>query len=133
MATAYQDRIFSSPSPNIGDEPYFEAARQGKLAIKYCGDCNRYHHYPRALCPFCHSPKTEWRHSVGRGTIYTYSITRQSGPVPYAIAYVTLDEGPSMMTNIVDCDLDSIRIGQRVCVTFKSSDGGVDVPMFRPE
>jgi uncharacterized OB-fold protein len=53
-------------------------------------------------------------------------------PVPYAIAYVTLAEGVTMMTNIVDCDLDGIRIGQAVKVVFKPSDGGPSVPMFSP-
>jgi uncharacterized OB-fold protein len=51
-------------------------------------------------------------------------------PVPYAIGYVTLEEGVTMMTNIVDCDLDAIRIGQRVKVVFKPTDGGPPVPMF---
>ena len=132
MTTPYQERKIAAPQPNIGDEPYFEAAAKGKLAIKYCPDCKRYHHYPRVICPFCHSLKTEWREVEGRGTIYTYSIARKSGPVPYAIAYVTLDEGPSMMTNIVDCDLDSIRIGQKVKVVFKPTEGGPPVPMFKP-
>jgi len=54
-------------------------------------------------------------------------------PVPYALAYVTLDEGVTMMTNIVDCDLDAIRIGQRVKVVFKPTEGGPPVPMFTPE
>ncbi len=53
-------------------------------------------------------------------------------PVPYAIGYVTLEEGVTMMTNIVDCDLDAIRIGQRVRVVFKSTDGGPPVPTFTP-
>ena len=53
-------------------------------------------------------------------------------PVPYVMAYVTLDEGPVMMTNIVDCDFDAIRIGQRVRVVFKLSENGPPVPMFTP-
>jgi uncharacterized OB-fold protein len=53
-------------------------------------------------------------------------------PEPYAIAYVTLDEGPTMMTNVVDCELDAVRIGQRVRVVFKPSEGGPPVPMFTP-
>ena len=67
----------------------------------------------------------------GRGTIYSYSVMRRV-PVPYAIGYVTLEEGVTMMTNIVDCDLDAIRIGQRVKVVFKPTDGGPPVPMFTP-
>ena len=59
--------------------------------------------------------------------------TASCGPrVPYAIAYVTLDEGVTMMTNIVDCDLDTIRIGQAVRVVFRPTEGGPPVPMFAP-
>ncbi len=132
MATAYQERTIAAPQLNTGDEPFFDGATQGKLMIKYCNDCRKFHHYPRALCPFCFSDKTEWKEAKGTGTVYTYSISRRSGPVPYAIAYVTLDEGPSMMTNIVDCDLDTIQCGQKVKVTFKSTEGGPSVPMFKP-
>ena len=52
--------------------------------------------------------------------------------VPYAIAYVTLDEGVTMMTNLVDCDFDTLKIGQRVRVVFKPTDGGPPVPTFTP-
>ena len=84
-----------------------------------------------AICPFCFSDKTELQQASGNGRIYTYSVMRRA-PIPYAIAYVTLSEGPTMMTNIVDCDLDKIRIGQSVRLVFKPSDGGPPVPMFTP-
>lgn len=132
MATPYQERTIPAPHLNEGDAPYFEAAAQGKLLVKYCTDCKQYHHYPRALCPFCFSDKTEWKEAKGTGTVYSYSITRASGAVPYAIAYVTLDEGVSMMTNIVECDLDTIRCGQKVTVTFRPAEGGIVIPMFKP-
>ena len=90
------------------------------------------HYYPRALCPFCLSDKVSWQEAKGTGTIYTYSVTRRGGPVPYCIAYVKLDEGVSMMTNIVDCDLDTVRCDQKVKVVFKKSEGGVSIPMFTP-
>jgi uncharacterized OB-fold protein len=131
MSTPYQDRKIPAPKLNYGDAPYFEAASLGKLLLKYCNGCNQYHHYPRALCPFCFSDKTEWKEAKGTGTIYSYSVTRVSGPTPYAIAYVALDEGVTMLTNIVDCDLDTIRIGQKVQVTFKSSEEGPGIPMFK--
>lgn len=131
MATQYQDRKISDPKFNYGDEPFFEAATKGKLLVKFCNDCGQYHHYPRALCPFCFSDKTEWKEATGAGTIYSYSVTRVSGPTPYVIAYVTLAEGPTMLTNIVDCDLDTIRCGQKVQVTFKQSENGTGIPMFK--
>ena len=64
----------------------------------------------RAHCPFCFSDKTRLQQASGCGEIYTYSVMRRT-PIPYAIAYVTLAEGPTMMTNIIDPALDRIRIG----------------------
>ena len=104
---------------------------QGKLLVKRCTACGERHHYPRAICPFCGSDRTEWTEASGRGTVYSYSVLRRA-PIPYAIAYVTLAEGPTMMTNIVDCDLDAIRIGQAVRVVFKPTEDGPPVPMFAP-
>lgn len=133
MATPYQERKIPAPPLNEGDAPFFEGAAAGKLMIKYCSDCKQYHHYPRPMCPLCHSTNTEWRQAKGTGTVYSFSISRASGPVLYAIAYVTLDEGTSMMTNIVETDLDTIRSGQRVTVVFKSTeDPRYAVPMFKP-
>ena len=132
MPTQYQERKMRDPAMNPGDEPYFQAAAEGKLLLKKCNECGEHHHYPRALCPFCWSDKVEWVQAKGTGEIYTYSVTRRGGPVPYCIAYVTLDEGPKMMTNIVDCDLDTIKIGQRVKVSFKKTEGGATVPCFAP-
>jgi uncharacterized OB-fold protein len=45
---------------------------------------------------------------------------------------VKLDEGVTMMTNIVDTDLDTVHIGQRVKVRFAETDGGAPVPVFAP-
>ena len=128
---AAQERKIPAPETNPETKPFWEAAAQGRLLIKKCLACGRVHFYPRAICPFCGSDKTEWVTASGRGTVYSYSVMRRV-PVPYALAYVTLEEGVSMMTNIVDCDLDAIRIGQRVTVAFKPSEGGPPVPMFRP-
>ncbi len=61
--------------------------------------------------------------------IYSYSVTRQAKP-PYVIAYVTLDEGVSMLTNIVDCEIDKIRIGQKVRVKFSEAGDGYALPVF---
>jgi uncharacterized protein len=132
MATPYQERTIRDPAMNPGDQAYFDAAAQGKLMLKKCNDCGEVHHYPRALCPSCFSDRVEWVQAKGTGEIYTYSVTRRGAPQPYCIAYVTLDEGVRMMTNIVDCDLDTVKIGQRVKLVFKKSEGGFSIPMFTP-
>ncbi|RPI45315.1 MAG: DNA-binding protein [Betaproteobacteria bacterium] len=130
MATPYQDRKLGDPILNVGDEPYFEAAAKGKLLLKKCKDCGQYHHFPRGICPHCFSTNVDWVEAKGTGTIYSYSVTRRAGPIPYCIAYVTLDEGVTVLTNIVDCDLDTVKIGQKVKLTFKATGNGTQVPMF---
>ncbi len=125
------ERKISAPAVNLETQKFWDAAAEGKLLIKKCTACGEPHFYPRGHCPFCFSDKTEWVEASGNGTIYTYSVMRRA-PIHYAIAYVTLAEGPTMMTNIVDCDLDSIKIGQAVRLVFKPSEGGAPVPMFTP-
>jgi hypothetical protein len=99
--------------------------------VKACTACRRAHHYPRPICPFCGSNRTEWKDSAGRGVIYSYSVMRRATP-PYVLAYVTLDEGPTMMTNLVDCDFDALRIGQPVRVVWTPTDGGPAGPHVHP-
>jgi uncharacterized OB-fold protein len=128
---AGQKRAIPPPVITAETRPYWEGAAAGQLLIKHCTACGEFHHYPRSICPFCGSDRTEWRQASGRGTVYSFSVMRRAAE-PYAIAYVTLEEGVTLMTNIVDCDLDQIRIGQAVRVVFKPSDGGPAVPMFAP-
>lgn len=125
------ERKFPAPVPNPETKPFWEAADEGRLLLKRCRSCGDVHYYPRAYCPFCGSGETEWQPASGGGTIYSYSVMRRA-EVPYAIAYVALDEGVTMMTNLVDCDLDAIRIGQRVRLVFKPTEGGPPVPTFTP-
>jgi len=125
-------RKIPSPAVNAENKPFFDAAVRGRLLIRKCISCGEVHHYPRAICPYCFSDRTEWMEAKGSGTIYSYSVLRRGVPEPYCIAYVTLEEGVSMLTNIVDCDLDAVRIGQKVKVVFKPSEGGPPVPMFTP-
>ena len=118
------------PSPPVNPESkaFFDAAREGKLLLGKCSACKDLHYYPRAICPFC-SGKTELVAAKGTGKIYSYSVMRRVAE-PYAIAYVTLDEGVTMLTNMVDCDLDRLRIGDAVRLVFKAADGGEMIPMF---
>jgi uncharacterized protein len=125
------ERKIQAPQPNPETQAFWDAAAAGKLMVGKCDDCGKTHFYPRAICPFCFSDKTGLQQASGEGVVYTYSVMRRA-PIPYCIAYVTLAEGPSMMTNIVDCDFDQVRIGQKVRLVFKPSDGGPPIPMFTP-
>lgn len=122
-------RVFPPPvTPETA--PFWEAASRGVLLYGHCNACNEPHYFPRRFCPLCFSDKVEWKAASGRATIYTYSIMRRSPTGPFAIAYVTLEEGPSLLTNIVDSDLDAVKIGAAVRLVFKPSEGGAPVPFF---
>ncbi len=121
----------ASPVVTVETQPFWNAARAGRFVVPVCTACGRVHWYPRAICPFCDSEKVEWRPASGRGTIYTFSVMRRVKQA-YAIAHVTLAEGPTMLTNIIDCDFDKLSIGQAVAVVFKESENGQPVPMFAP-
>jgi uncharacterized OB-fold protein len=130
--TDHTQRQIPAPLINPENAPFYEAAAQGQLLLGKCNDCAEYHFYPRLLCPHCFSANTEWVPARGSGTIYSFSTMRRGVPVPYTIAYVTLDEGVSMLTNIVDCDPDSLNIGDKVGVVFRKAEDGSAVPVFAP-
>ena len=111
--------------------PFWEAARNGQLLLKHCRACGKVHYYPRPLCPLCLSDQTEWLPASGEGSIHTFSVMRRVKE-PYAIAYVDLAEGVTMLTNIVDCDLDALRIGQPVRLCWRTAEDGTPIPVFAP-
>ena len=124
-------------SPPIVDEesrPFWTRAREGGFLIKHCRECDQPHWYPRSRCPFCMSDDTVWKEAAGTGVIYSYSVMRRSTE-PYIVAFVTLDEGPRVLTNIVECDPNNLRIGMRVVMAFRhpeNDDGETAIVVFRP-
>ncbi|WP_029039976.1 Zn-ribbon domain-containing OB-fold protein [Cucumibacter marinus] len=108
---------------------FWQALEEGRFLIRFCADCEKAHWYPRAICPHCHSAHTEWREGSGEGNIYSYSVMRRA-ETPYTIAYVRLDEGPILMTNIVDSDLEAITVEHRVRLAWGHKVDGQTMPMF---
>ena len=127
------------PLPQVTPEtePYWAGAAEGRLLLNECGNCGLVYHYPRAHCPDCFSDEVEWIEAAGTGEVYAYSVAqRMSGwpedDLPLIVAYVELDEGPRVMTN-VDADPEEVEIGTRVGVTFaETEEEGVAIPLFRP-
>ena len=121
------------PAPRVLPEslPYWQAADEGRLLLKECRGCGKLHHYPRDICPHCLSDDTAWVDAAGTGSVYSFSTMGQ-GEAAYTLAFVTLDEGVTLMTNLVDAEPGRFAIGQRVKVVSKPSQGGHAVPMFAP-
>ncbi len=124
------DHVPVAPPDSPESAAFYAAAKQGRFLIGRCSGTGRYFWYPRAVSPFDLGPAT-LEPACGQGVIYSYSVMRRVDP-PFAIAYVTLAEGPTMMTNLVECDFDALAIGQAVTLVWKSSADGTPVPCFRP-
>ncbi len=112
--------------------PFWRAAAEGRLLLPRCRSCGRAHWYPRPFCPFCRSVDVEWEQASGKGVVYSFSVMRRAR-APYCVALVSLDEGPTLMTNLVDGTSAPPSIGQRVQVAFVVSTEGRRVPVFRPD
>jgi uncharacterized protein len=123
-------QLYPAPPENTDSAPFYDAAAEGRFIGRRCTACGEFHWYPRPFCPFC-AGATEWADLSGHGTLYSFSVLRRATP-PYALAYVTLDEGPTMLTNLVHCDFTCLRIGQRVNLRFMPAEGGRSIPCFEP-
>jgi uncharacterized OB-fold protein len=129
---------FDLPTPDDATQEWWDAARDGRLLVRRCADCAKAHFYPRPFCPHCWSENVDWEQASGRATLYTWSVVHSNDlppfakKVPYVAAIVDLDEGPRMMTNVVDCDLDSLRVGLPLQVVFRPETDQVTLPCFTP-
>ncbi len=126
------------PSPNPLTAPYWQAAAQGVLKLPRCEACGKFHFYPRAHCPHCGSDRLAWNAVSGKGEVYSYTVVHRAPSkgfeeqVPYVVAVVALEEGPHLMTRLVQVSVDAARIGLKVAVEFDKQDEDTALPVFRP-
>ncbi|MBC7780409.1 MAG: Zn-ribbon domain-containing OB-fold protein [Proteobacteria bacterium] len=126
------------PVPDAATEPYWAAARAHRLVMPRCLECDHFHFYPRTLCPQCGSARLEWSACTGNGEVYSFTVVhRAPSPafapdVPYVVATVALDEGPHLMTNLVNCAPATVAIGLPVRVVFRRASDEITLPMFEP-
>jgi uncharacterized OB-fold protein len=129
-----------APAPAVTPETeeFWAATGEGRLLLRRCDDCGTVIWYPRAHCPACGGPHTSWIDASGKGTVYTFTVVHRSGVegyrdvLPYIIAYVELDEGPRVLTNIVECDPASVEVGMPVTAVFHDTGEGNALFRFRP-
>lgn len=135
MATRMQKPL---PGKDELSRPFWEAAKRHELVLQQCKKCGSYR-YPAGLtCVECASGELKWRKVSGRGVVYTWTVFHRayhpafSDDVPYAVVAVELEEGPRMITNLLNCKLTDIRIGLPVEVFFEDVSEEISLPKFRP-
>ena len=126
------------PPPLTGrTQDFWTAGTEGVLHICRCCECGRYQHPPLPVCPSCHATSLKLDPVSGRGQVWSWTVNRYqwvpSMPPPYIVVEVELVEQPGLrlLSNLIECRDDSVRIGMDVEVCFAEADGRF-IPLFRP-
>jgi uncharacterized OB-fold protein len=127
-----------APITNVETQQFWDGTAEGRIDLPRCTQCNLVIWYPRAVCPDCQSTAHVWETMAATGTVYSFTVTRAGGGrrwkehLPFVVAYVRLDEGPTMLTNIVGCDPDAVQIGMAVSAVFDDTGEGASLVRFEP-
>ena len=128
-----------TPAPLVTTttEEFWAATAQGKFLLQRCNSCNNCIWFPRRVCPVCYTEDISTFEASGKGEVYSFTVVRKGqgdykNASPYVYAYVQLEEGPRVLTNIVDCDVDTVKVGMAVEVVWHDTGEGNSLYRFRP-
>lgn len=132
----------TKPLPKPANEelsrPFWEAAKRHELIMPRCNTCSNVFFYPREACPVCLGADLGWTPVSGRGRVYSYTIVHQAvnaafqPDAPYAYAVIQLDEGPRLVSNIVDCPVEDVTVDMPVTAAFDDVTPEVTLVKFKP-
>ncbi len=129
---------YPRPAATYDFTPFWEFCKQHDLRLQKCSDCGEFRYHPRPNCPNCRSAEFEWSPVSGRGTVYTYTICHGAvmpvfqDKAPYNAVVVQLEEGPFMLSNLLDIANEDIRIDMPVQIAWADIDDELTLPQFRP-
>jgi uncharacterized OB-fold protein len=136
MADAYTGPI---PKPTPETRPYWDGTKARRLLVQACDDCGAHYFYPRPLCPRCLSRAVRWIEASGRARLHTFVINHRAPraypvPAPFVIGIVELEEGPRLMSHIVEVAPDpaALRCDMPLEVVFEDITAEITLPKFRP-
>lgn len=130
---------YKKPLPVIDEDtaPYWKYCKRHELRMQKCTECNHIRFPAGILCPACHCMNAEWVKLSGQGTIFSYVVFRKAyhpayqDEIPYVVAIIQLDEGPRMESNIIDTDVNEIKIGMPVKLFFEDVTDEISLPKFK--
>jgi uncharacterized OB-fold protein len=124
------------PETDTDAAAFWQAATEGKLLIQHCRRCGGYQHYARPFCITCRDADVEMVEAGGAGVLHSFTVVYRSPyddvPTPYVVGLVRLDEGVTLLTNVVGCDPARVACDMPVEVTYQTVRDGVVIPVFRP-
>lgn len=117
-------------------EPFWRAAKEGRLTACACAACGVFRMPPTPFCPECLSPDARWPELSGEGVVYSFAVVHGFPGIPDITlipAVVELPDAPGarLVTNVIDVDPDRVSIGARLKVAFVPASDGWRLPVFR--
>ncbi len=137
MATAYS-KLVPRPLNPEWTKPFWEAAKRHELVMPRCKTCDQLFFYPRSECPRCLSNDIEWMKVSGRGHLHTYTVVYHPAnaafrdDTPYIYAVVQLNEGPRMVSNVVQCEIEAVRVDMPLEAVFDDVTPEWTLVKFKP-
>ena len=137
MTTEYKKPLPRPANPEL-TKPFWEAAKRHELVIPRCKKFDHFFFYPREVCPVCFSTELEYAPVSGNGRLHSFTVVHQPGnpafndDAPYIYAVVQLDEGPRMISNMVECSIEDAKIDMPVTVVFDDVTPEWTLPKFKP-
>ena len=134
-STSTYTKPLPKADPNL--KPYWDYARQGKLAAQRCADCGHVHFPPGPVCPECLSTRQEWFATSGRGTLFSWVAFHHAywecvkPALPYNVVLVRLEEGPLIASNLIDENLEGLKLGMALEAVFEPIPGDMVIPKFK--
>ena len=130
-----EQRVIPKPTPET--QHYWDGAREGELRLQTCQTCDNTYFPPRPFCPECGSRDVAVTKASGKAKLLSYVINHLPSPgfePPFAIAIVELEEGPRLMSNILDCEQtpEALQLDMPLEVTFEKLSDDITLPQFRP-
>ena len=130
---------YSKPVPSVDSDtkPFWDGTKAHELRLPSCKACNELFFPPQALCPHCLSGDLNWVKASGKGEIYSMTIIHQNGSpgfrdeLPYVLAYITLEEGVQMMSNVIGSEPYDVKVGMPVEVVFDDITEEMTLPKFK--
>lgn len=129
------------PVPDVDSQQFWDSCKAHTLSAQRCGDCKKFRWPPQAFCPHCYSWNFDWTKLSETGTVASFvvvhyvSIPAYQGDVPYVVAHIALDGSDgeiTMVSNVIDCPWEQMRVGMSVRVVFDDVTADVTLPKFRP-
>ncbi len=131
---------YAKPLPGVDEEtkPFWDYAKQHELRMQKCTKCGDFYYPPSSMCPHCHNWGAEWVKLSGKGEVYSFIVVRRATnpafakEIPYVVAIIKTSEGTRLISNVVGCKPEDVKIGMPVEVVFEDINEDFSLPKFKP-